>query len=195
MINLLIAIMFLMFFAISITLYRMNKYIDDCCFNLGVLKKSVDNNFKHFDNKVSLQIKNIRSNTSEIDLTKIRNDINKMMKVYEEIDNNGYISTIDDLNNFMEDINDFDVKDKIGNLEYIVEKWQDVDDIETNITDLNDRMDDLTHTVSKFLVEDDVIELIHNEIPINEDTVKRLNQFDRFIEALKTTTLEEETNE
>lgn len=195
MITLLIAIMFLMFIATTITLYRMNKYIDDCCFNLGVLKKSVDNNFKHFDNKVSFQIKNIRSNNSEIDLTKIHNDINKMMKVYEEIDNSGYINSVDDLNEFMEDINDFDVKDKIGNLEYIVEKWQDIDDIETNITDLNDRMDDLTHTVSKFLVEDDVLELIHNEIPINEDTIKRLNQFDRFIEALKATTLEEETNE
>lgn len=176
-------------------IYRLSKSFDEICMNLGTYQSKNDKNILRLEDKLLLQIKNIRINNNEIDLTKIRDDISKMMKIYEDIDNNGYINTIDDLNEFMEDINYFDVKDRIGNLECILEKWQDVDDIETNITDLNDRIDDLTHNVSRFLVEDDVIELIHNEIPINEDTVKRLNQFDRFIEALKATALEEETNE
>jgi hypothetical protein len=144
----------------------------------------MEKNYNFLDEKFSNQIKNIRNN-DDIDLVRMKNDLDKMKKVYDEIDNNGLIEHIIEDNEYITELNDFDIKDKINNLEYIVEKWQDVDDIETNITDLNDRVDELNENMSKFLLEDDVIELMTEQGAIDETRDKRINQMEKFITSLK----------
>ena len=174
-----VVIISLLFCFITYSLFKLHKNINESISLYKNLLITMEKNYNFLDDKFSKQIKNIRNNDFDI------NDYNSMKEICKIISNNGHLQSIDDLLNFMEDITDFDIKDKINNLEYIVEKWQDVDDIETNITDLNDRVDELNENMSKFLVEDDVIELMSNEGVIDETRDKRINQMEEFITSLK----------
>jgi hypothetical protein len=169
---------------VTYILFILYKNIKECISLYKQLLITMEKNYNFLDEKFSNQIKNIRNN-DDIDLVRMKNDLDKMKKVYDEIDNNGLIEHIIEDNEYITELNDFDIKDKINNLEYIVEKWQDVDDIETNITDLNDRVDELNENMSKFLLEDDVIELMTEQGAIDETRDKRINQMEKFITSLK----------
>lgn len=174
-----VAVISLVFCFITYILFKLHKNINECVSLYKELLTILEKNYNFLDDKFSKQIKNIRTNDFDI------KEYNSMKEICKIINDNGHIESLEDLISFMEDMNDFDLKDKVSNIEYLVEKWQDVDDIEHNISDLNDRVEEMNENMSKFVLEDDVIELI-GEHDNSEETDKRINQMEKFIKNLKT---------
>lgn len=174
-----VIIVSLLFCFVTYILFKLYKNINECISLYKELLITMEKNYNFLDDKFSKQIKNIR--TIDFDIK----EYNSMKGICKIIEDNGLIEHIIEANEYIDDLNDFDIKDKINNLEYIVEKWQDVDDIETNISDLNNRLDEMNENMSKFVLEDDVIELIGEHCMSGEDTDKRINQMEKFISNLK----------